>query len=63
MNDISPTVVADNIAILKIISALDFNLEDKEDFAFLWDICYTLQWPEITHKRFQQTVKDLLNGL
>lgn len=63
LNDFSPTVVARNIVILKIISAFDFNPEDKEDFAFLWDIWYNLEWPEITCKKFQQILKDLLNGL
>jgi hypothetical protein len=63
MNDISPAVVARNITILKIISAPDFNPDNKEDFAFVWDIWYNLEWPEITRKRFQQTMKDLLNDL
>jgi hypothetical protein len=63
MNDISPAVVARNITILKIISATDFNPENKEDFAFVWDIWYNLEWPEITRRRFQQTMKDLLNDL
>ena len=63
MNDISPAVVARNITILKIISAPDFNPDNKEDFAFVCNIWYNLEWPEITRKRFQQTMKDLLNDL
>ncbi len=62
LNDFSPTVVARNIVILKIVSTFDFNPEGKEDFAFLWDIWYNLEWSEITRKRFQQILKDLLNG-
>jgi hypothetical protein len=48
---------------LKIISAPDFNPEDDEDFAFLWDVWYNLEWPEVTRKRFQGILKDLLNGV
>jgi hypothetical protein len=63
LNDLNPSVVARNITILKIISAPDFNPEDDEDFAFLWDVWYNLEWPEVTHKRFQGVLKDLLNDL
>ncbi len=61
LNDYNPAVVARNITILKIISAPDFNPEDGEDFAFLWDVWYNLDWPEVTHKKFQGVLKDLLN--
>ncbi|XP_046654290.1 uncharacterized protein LOC124345853 [Daphnia pulicaria] len=61
LNDYNPSVVARNITILKIISAPDFNPEDGEDFAFLWDVWYNLEWPEVTRKRFQGVLKDLLN--
>jgi hypothetical protein len=63
LNDLNPSVVARNIIILKIISAPDFNPEDDEDFAFLWDVWYNLEWPEVTRKRFQGILKDLLNGV
>jgi hypothetical protein len=63
LNDRNPLVVARNITILKIISAPDFNPEDDEDFDFLWDVWYNLEWPEVTHKRFQGVLKDLLNDL
>jgi hypothetical protein len=63
LNDLNPSVVARNITILKIISAPDFNPEDDEDFAFLWDVWYNLEWPEVTHKRFRGVLKDLLNDL
>jgi hypothetical protein len=62
-NDRNPSVVARNITILKIISASDFNPEDDEDIAFLWDVWYNLEWPEVTHKRFLGVLKDLLNDL
>jgi hypothetical protein len=62
-NDRNPSVVARNITILKIISASDFNPEDDEDFDFLWDVWYNLEWPEVTRKRFQGVLKDLLNGV
>jgi len=63
LNDLNPSVVARNITILKIISAPDFNPEDDEDFAFLWDVWYNLEWPEVTCKRFQGVLKYLLNDL
>jgi hypothetical protein len=63
LNDLNPSVVARNITILKIILASDFNPEDDEDFAFLWDVWYNLEWPEFTRKRFQGILKDLLNGV
>jgi hypothetical protein len=61
LTNLNPSVVARNITILEIISAPDFNPEDGEDFAFLWDVWYNLEWPEVTRKRFQEVLKDLLN--
>ncbi|XP_046456442.1 uncharacterized protein LOC124203702 [Daphnia pulex] len=61
LTNLNPSVVARNITILEIISAPDFNPEDGEDFAFLWDVWYNLEWPKVTRKRFQGVLKDLLN--
>ena len=61
LNDLNPLVVARNITISKIISAPDFNPEDDDDLAFLWDFWYNLEWPEVTRKRFEGVLKDLLN--
>jgi hypothetical protein len=54
--------MARNLLILKVISARDFDTENKEDISFLWDIWYNVGWPESTHKRFKLVLKELLNN-
>ncbi|XP_046633289.1 uncharacterized protein LOC124312836 isoform X2 [Daphnia pulicaria] len=61
LNDFHPSVLARNIIILKIVSASDFNPDNDEDFGFLWDVWYNMDWPEETRKRFLSVVKELLN--
>jgi hypothetical protein len=63
LNDLSPSVsvLARNVIILKIVAAHDFNLENDEDFGFLWDVWYNVDWPEETRKRFLSIVKELTN--
>ena len=61
LNDLNPSILARNITILKIISASDFNPSDEEDVAFLWDVWYNSEWPDITRKRFQIVLNDLLD--
>ena len=46
---------------LKIISAQDFNPDNQVDFAFLWDVWYNLNWPDVTRNRFAAILKDLLD--
>ncbi len=48
--------------LLSILSAPDFNPEDENDLAFLWDLWYNSEWPELTRKRFKTVLKDLLDG-
>lgn len=62
LNDCNPSVMARNLLILKIISADDFNIEDKEHVSFLWDIWYNAKWPETTQKRFQSILNELLKN-
>ncbi|EFX73684.1 hypothetical protein DAPPUDRAFT_307653 [Daphnia pulex] len=61
LNDLSPSVLARSIIILKIVSAHDFNPDNDEDFGFLWDVWYNVDWPEETRKRFLSIVKELTN--
>ncbi len=61
LNDLDKLVLARNILIWKIISAHDFNPENKGDMDFLWDIWYNAEWPKTTKKRFQVVLKDLLH--
>ena len=48
---------------MKIISAHDFNPDNTEDFGFLWDVWYNLDWPEETRKRFVSVVKELIDEI
>ncbi|EFX85370.1 hypothetical protein DAPPUDRAFT_237975 [Daphnia pulex] len=41
--------------------ARDFNPDNDEDFGFLWDVWYNMDWPEETRKRFLSVVKELMN--
>ncbi len=43
------------------MSASDFNPDNDEDFGFLWDVWYNMDWPEETRKRFLSVVKELTN--
>jgi hypothetical protein len=61
LNDVHPSVLARHIIILKIVSASDFNPDNDEDFGFLWDVWYNVDWPEETRKRFISVVKELTN--
>ena len=54
--------MARNILILKVISAPDFDAENKEDIAFLWDLWYNVEWPISTHERFKSVLKKLLDN-
>ena len=62
LNDYNASVVARNVMLLSIVSAPEFNPDDDNDFAFLWDLWYNSEWPETTKKRFQIVLKDLLDG-
>jgi hypothetical protein len=61
LNDVHPSVLARHIIILKIVSASDFNPDNDEDFGFLWDVWYNIDWTEKTRKRFLSVVKQLMN--
>jgi hypothetical protein len=43
------------------VSASDFNPDNDEDFGFLWDVWYNMDWTEKTRKRFLSIVKELTN--
>ena len=60
LNDKSPSVLARNILILKVISADSFNTKDQEDMEFLWDLWYNKDWLETTRTRFLGVLKELL---
>ena len=61
LNDKNHSVLARNLLMLTVISH-GFTPEKEEDLAFLWDVWYNLEWPETTLKRFQEVLKNLLNG-
>ena len=52
--------LARNVLILKVISALDFNVHTPEDLNYLWDLWYNFEWPKSTLKRFTIDVKNLI---
>ncbi len=62
LNDMEPSVLARNILILKVLSEAKFDLNNQKDLSFLWDVWYNTEWPESTKIRFQDVVKDLLDG-
>ena len=62
LNDKNESVVARNVMLLNIISAPEFNPDDEDDFAFLWDLWYNSEWPEKTRNRFKTVLDDLLDG-
>ena len=63
LNDINPSVVARNILMLQIISAQDFDTDNEEDIAFMWDLWYNAQWPESSRRRFKIALKKLMDGM
>ena len=62
LNHFSPTVLARNILILKIITSQEFATKNKEDVAFLWDVWFNVDWPEQTQKRFKLVLKELMDN-
>ena len=60
LNDINPSVLAQNILLLKIISEPDFNPNCEQDIDFLWNVWYNVEWPETTRARFQLILNHLL---
>ena len=60
LNDDDSSVLARNIIMLKITSADDFNPDNEDDCAFLWDVWYNAEWSENTKTRFQSALNDLL---
>ena len=62
LNDFNASVVARNVMLLSIISTPEFNPDDENDFAFLWDLWYNSEWPTTTRDRFNVVLKDLLDG-
>ena len=63
LNDINPSVVARNILMLQIISAQDFDTDNEEDIAFMWDLWYNAQWPESSRRKFKIALKKLMDGM
>lgn len=49
--------------ILKIISAPDFDTNNEDDVAFLWDLWYNAEWAEGTLKKFKSVLKELLDNV
>lgn len=48
--------------ILKIISSQDFDTNNEDDVAFLWDLWYNAEWTEVTLKKFKSVLKELLDN-
>ncbi len=62
LNDWNPSIIARNILMLKVISASDFDTNNEDDVAFLWDLWYNAEWAEVTLKKFQSVLKELLDN-
>ena len=62
LNHFSPTVLARNILILKIITSQEFDTKNEEDVAFLWDVWYNVDWPKQTQTRFKLVLKELMDN-
>ena len=63
LNYFHPSFLARNVIILKIVSSPDFNLVDNEDFGFLWDVWFNMDWPDKTRKRFLSVLKELIDEI
>jgi hypothetical protein len=61
LNHSCPFSLARNVLILKVISATNFNANCAEDFRYLWDIWYNVEWPKKTLDRFCKDVKELID--
>jgi hypothetical protein len=48
--------------ILKVISASDFDTNNEDDVAFLWDLWYNAEWPEAIRQKFNFVLKELLDN-
>jgi hypothetical protein len=48
---------------LKIISSPDFNFDDDEDFGFLWDVWFVIDWSDKTRNRFLLVLKELIDEI
>ena len=60
VNDMDNEVIARNIIILEIISAI--NPDDLSDVEYLWDVWYNMTLTEGHHARLKVTLERLLDG-
>jgi DNA-binding transcriptional regulator PaaX len=63
LNDWNPSIIARNVLMLKVISAPDFDTNNEDDVAFLWDLWYNAEWAEVTLKKFKSVLKELLDNV
>ncbi len=61
LNHPSPLSLARNILIFQVISSATFDVDNKEDISYLWDLWYNLQWTKSTCTRFEKDVKSLMD--
>ena len=61
-SDDSKSVLARNILLVHIILSDDFDPENLNDIKYLWDVWYSLQWNNVTKKRFIKDVQQVLAG-
>ena len=54
---------ARNIFILKTICSPNINPNNVADLNYIWDLMYNATWPESTHQRFKEDVKNLHDSL
>lgn len=53
-----------NFFVLKVIRSQNFDVNNGDDFNYLWDILYNVTWPKSTLNRFVKDIRDLImNGL
>ena len=60
--DDSASILARNILIVHIVNSDGFDPTNPNDLQYIWDVWYSLQWNEVTKKRFIKDVKQMLAG-
>ena len=60
--DDSASILARNILIVHIVNSDGFDPTNPNDLQYIWDVWYSLQWNEVTKKRFIKDVKLVLAG-
>lgn len=57
LTDESTLVFSRNVFLARVICCEAFDPSNQNDIEYLWDICYNMEWPEKTLKRFLQDLQ------